>query len=106
MVVLKGWPFIQTIYGGELSVRFCVDIDILIQPQDIRKATRVLRELGYQAVDESWPGYAERYLGAQAYYSPDGSNSLQVGLHWGLLGRPAYNPKQVNMKKIFRVPDP
>lgn len=101
VIVLKGWAYIQTIYSGELGVRFCIDIDLLVRPEDLKKATVLLAQLDYQAVDESWPGYAERYLGAQTYYSKQDANSLLVGFHWGLLNRPAYNPRQVNMAELF-----
>ena len=101
VIVLKGWAFIQTIYAGDYSARFCIDIDIVVRPDDSAKAAGILRGLGYQPVDESWPGYAQRYLGAQTYLSSQENLPLQIGFHWGLLSKPSYDPDQVDMDGLF-----
>ena len=56
VVVLKGWAFIQTIYAGDHSVRYCEDIDILVLPQETSMAVSVLTQMGYQSKAETWPG--------------------------------------------------
>jgi hypothetical protein len=101
IIVLKGWANIQTIYSGDLSVRFCVDIDIVIDPEVLSRTGSLLRGLGYQPVLDSWPGYSEKYTNAQVYFSPDKHSPLQIGLHWGLFHRPYYDPKQVNINELF-----
>lgn len=105
VVVLKGWAFIQTIYAGDHSLRFCEDIDLLVRPLDATRAAGVLRELGYRSVPECWPGYHERYLNAQAYVFTDQpqifNRIFSAGLHWGLFHTPYYNPDQVDMQALF-----
>jgi hypothetical protein len=105
VIVLKGWAFIQTIYEGDHSVRFCEDIDLLVRPQDSFKTAGLLRDLGYQPVAESWPGYHQRYSNAQAYYLTNQpeifSLTFMVGFHWGLIHKPFNNPNQVNMDALF-----
>ena len=105
VIVLKGWAFIQTIYEGDHSVRFCEDIDLLVRPQDSRIAAGLLRGLGYQPVAESWPDYHQRYSNDQVYYlinEPKIFNRIfTVGFHWGLIHKPISNPDQVDINALF-----
>ena len=101
IIVLKGWAFIQSIYEDDISARFCIDIDFLIHPQDSVKGACILKSLGYQPADESWPGYTERFLNCQVYSSSKELLPLQIGFHWGLLHRPFYDPDLVDMNALF-----
>ena len=105
VIVLKGWAFIQTLYNRDYSLRFCEDIDILVRPQDSLKAAGILKELGYQSLPECWPGYHQRYLNAQAFILADQpkiyKQVFSVGLHWGLLHPPFYNPEQPKTETLF-----
>ncbi len=105
VIVLKGWAYIQTIYGGDYSIRFCQDIDILVHPQDSAKTAALLSDLAYQPLDESWPGYARRFMNAQQYCLFNQPNVLNldfaIGFHWGLFHTPFYDPNQVDMDALF-----
>jgi hypothetical protein len=104
VVVLKGWAFIHTIYGGDYGRRFYEDMDVLVRPMDRDRAMGILRQLGYTHLDESWPGYSLRFTGAQSYYSKDYSEFerlFTIGLHWGLLHIPYYDAGQVDINSLF-----
>lgn len=101
VIVLKGWANIQTIYSGDISARFCIDIDILVRPTESKHAAKLLNELGYEMSLESWPGYSEKYSNAHVYLSPLENLPLQIGFHWGLFHRPYYDPNLVDMDKLF-----
>jgi hypothetical protein len=77
------------VYGGDYGQRACIDIDVLLPPRDAERAEAVLRELGYRAGPECWPGHLRRYYGARAFQLAENpgpfADALAVGLHWGLL---------------------
>jgi hypothetical protein len=106
LIVLKGWAFIQTIYAGDHSARYCEDIDILVHPQQTIQAITVLTRMGYQSKSETWPGFRQRFHNSQPYTLPDQpkifNQLFPVGLHWGLLHTPYYNPAQVDMDALFK----
>ena len=105
VIVLKGWALIHTLYCGDYGQRQFADIDLLIRPKDIRPAEAILTKLGYQGTEESWPGYSQRYLNARAYYlygqNWTSGRAINIGLHWGLINNPSYNPNQINIDKLF-----
>lgn len=46
-MLLKGAALLQTVYQ-EKPVRFCIDLDLLIHPENLSKAQTLLGELGYR----------------------------------------------------------
>lgn len=105
VIVLKGWALIQTLYGGDHSQRIFDDIDILVYPGNVDVAELILQKLGWQGKAGRQPGYHRRYLNAQAYFLKEQlrimGRGFSVGLHWGLLHHPAYNPEQINIDGLF-----
>jgi len=110
VIVLKGWAFIQTLYGGDPSQRFCQDIDILVHPEDAQAAEGVLQKAGFQGTEEYWPGYKRRYMNARAFISSKQTGSFgdmfSIGLHWGLLQIPAYSANLIDSHSLFQYARP
>ena len=105
VIVLKGWAFIHTLYGGDTSQRFCEDIDILVHPENAQAAEEILQEIGFQGTEEYWPGYRRRYRNARAFISLKQLGSFgdmfSIGLHWGLLQIPAYSSHFIDNRSLF-----
>ncbi len=105
LIVLKGWAHIQTIYNGDYSQRPCDDIDLLVHPNDIDIVESILRRLDYVIEKESWPGYNRRYHNGTRYFIPNNETEIagrfSVGLHWGLIHTPSYDPKQIDVDSLF-----
>lgn len=84
-LVLKGSPLALKLYG-EISLRPAKDIDILVEPQDLRKAGAILEEAGYQHYRAGLPttprqtkGYLEKAKHV-CYFHP--GHKVYVELHW------------------------
>ena len=105
VIVLKGWAHIQTIYDRDYSQRLCEDIDVLIHPKDVDVVEDMLRSLGYSQEMEGWPGYERRYKNSTRYFVPgsemDFADTFSVGLHWGLIHIPSYDPQQIDVDSLF-----
>jgi len=104
VIVLKGWAWIQTLYGGDYSQRYCEDIDLLIRPADIDAVERILLNLGFLGADETWEGYTRRFMNCRAFLIPlqlQDSRMFSVGLHWGLIHTPSYDPRQIDIPSLF-----
>jgi hypothetical protein len=105
IIVLKGWSLIPTIYDGDYSQRFCNDIDILVHPRDIEKTMAILENTGWKAELEKRPGFSNRYYNARTYHLGNHPGVFGlifgIGVHWGLLHHPAYNPKQITIEDLF-----
>ena len=88
VVVMKGWDYIHTVYGGDYSLRLCSDIDILVQPEDVKAAEASLARQDYQPYEELWPGIRFRYGNAAYHYQRPQKTPHEtlygVDLHWGL----------------------
>ncbi len=83
VLVLKSWAFYPWLYQNDPSGRPGIDLDLLIQPKDIRTAQNVLQELGYTLQSsEPWPGFLQRYAYTSVYTQP---GWMPIGLHTGLL---------------------
>lgn len=109
VIVLKGWALIQTLYEGDHSQRFCEDIDLLVRPEQSGNAEKVLIDLGYLPDDETWEGHSRRFLNCRAFLAPfqiPSSRAFGVGLHWGLLHTPAYDPDQIDVRALFEKARP
>lgn len=105
LVVLKGWDYIHTVYGGDYSLRPCADIDVLIQPQDVKAAEAALTRQDFEPYEELWPGIRFRY-GNAAYHYQRKNKSLNTGdygvdLHWGLFNI-RYLDERVPIVDVFR----
>lgn len=105
VIVLKGWAHISSIYGGDASQRLCEDVDLLVHPRDAETAGKILRSLGCLHQPPAWPGYAQRYNNGEVYFfAPLNSlkrDAFSVGLHWGLLHVPSYDPSRVDVDALF-----
>jgi len=105
VIVLKGWALIQWLYQGDHGQRFCEDIDILVPRDQVTRAVATLEQLGYAALKEADPGFAQRFSNAQAYIRRDPSagvaNRFSIGFHWGLTHYPYFDEKRVNTDHLF-----
>ena len=105
VIVLKGWAYIYSIYAGDASRRLCSDVDLLIRPSDAQAAGTILRSLGCTPEPPVWPGYSRRYHNGEIYFfaplSELKKDSFSVGLHWGLLHVPSYDPARVDVDGLF-----
>jgi hypothetical protein len=105
VIVLKGWAHISTLYGGDHSLRPCEDIDILVHPRDADAAETVLHGMGCAPAIETWPGYNRKYTNGQLYFFTnepgDPAAAFSLGLHWGLLHIPAYDPRRMDVDELF-----
>lgn len=105
VIVMKGWAFITTLYGGDHSQRICEDIDILVRPQDIDAVEVILDELEFDMAPESWDGYNRRYYNGARYFAPISEEMpgahFSVGLHWGLWHIPSFDVDLVDVDALF-----
>lgn len=105
VIVLKGWAYIYSIYGGDASRRLCSDVDLLVHPRDAESAGKILRSIGCAPEPPLWPGYAQRYHNGEIYFFAPltelKKDSFSVGLHWGLLHVPSYDPARVDVGGLF-----
>lgn len=105
VIVLKGWAYIQTIYGGDHSQRLCEDVDILVRLENVDAAEEIFSRLGCQLERESWAGYNRRYLNGGRYFFPEQpgnpADKFSIGFHWGLFHVPAYDSRQVDVAALF-----
>lgn len=84
---LKGPALAETVYPDP-SLRAFADLDVLVPPEDRRRADAALQALGYQRLADahSWEFDIE-YDGATLYAGRDG---VHVDLHWALVTEPRY----------------
>jgi len=105
VIVLKGWAHIQTIYGRDYSQRLCEDVDILIHPKDVDTVEEILLRLNYSHEKESWSGYDRRYHNGTRYFLSNAdaafAGTFSIGLHWGLIHIPSYDPRQIDVDHLF-----
>jgi hypothetical protein len=83
--VLKGLPLAQSVFG-DLSLRACGDLDLLIDEAGILEADRILRGFGYRGlfqVERFTPkrlSFYRSHWKDLAYENP--ATGLEVDLHW------------------------
>lgn len=110
VIVLKGWAHIQTIYGRDFGQRLCEDIDILVHPDDVDAVEAVFDRQNYIVEEQSWPGYNRRYHNGTRYFVPNSKaefgGTFSVGLHWGLMHIPSYDPRQIDVDALFATSMP
>jgi hypothetical protein len=110
VIVLKGWAFIQSIYGGDASQRPYADIDLLVPPGEAARAEALFQGLGYPAqTAEPWAGHIRRFRNGRAFLSGQPLSpfpqKFMAGLHWGLLDTPYYQ-RRVNVSGLFERAQP
>jgi hypothetical protein len=97
--------YIYSIYGGDASRRICSDVDLLVHPRDAVAAGKILRSIVCTPEPPLWPGYAQRYHNGEIYFFAPltdlKKDSFSVGLHWGLLHVPSYDPARVDVDGLF-----
>ena len=90
---LKGTYLAETIYG-DLGARQASDIDILIPPQNLNSADRILRDRGYQPVVQNRLEDFRR--SKEMLYQKEGAAGIQIpldlDLHFGLLPYRQHDP--------------
>jgi hypothetical protein len=93
VIVLKGPVLAETVYPDP-ALRPFGDLDLLVQPEDRRRADATLRALGYAPVadEHSWD-FDIAFDGATVYESTAG---VRIDLHWALLteARYAWRPRE------------
>ena len=105
VIVLKGWALIPTLYHNDPSQRTFSDADLLIPLAAADQGERVLRDQGYDACDETWPGFCRRYdihlhLSKSQPVSPI-HQRFPNELHWGLMHIPFLN-QRIDLAGLFQ----
>jgi Uncharacterised nucleotidyltransferase len=86
VIPLKGVALAEALYG-DLTLRFCVDIDILVPRQMVAQSLRLLLANGYRA-EFTEQFFADLLLQKDIEYAlerEERGNSFMLELHWGLL---------------------
>lgn len=100
--VIKGLP-LAAAYWGDPVARPSVDLDIVVPPDDIRRAEAVLRASALRLIETGTP---EWYLRRWSYHVGYGAERHPiVELHWDYL-RPGLGPRHVNRLLDTRRPVP
>jgi len=85
LIVLKG-PVLAALAYESLALRSSVDLDILVHRRDLPRAVDLLRQRGYELVEQVGPPQVEAYLNAQHHFSL-ARGELLVELHHELRER-------------------
>ena len=88
LIILKGGALGVTIYP-DIALRPMGDLDLLIAPEAVERATRALIERGYVAYAEMAHRFANRFSVAQAFFRK-GNRPSQIDLHWHAFTTPYY----------------
>jgi len=88
LIILKGGALGVTIYP-DIALRPMGDLDLLIAPDEVERATCALIEQGYVAYAEMAHGFANRFSVAQAFFKK-GNRPSQIDLHWHAFTTPYY----------------
>lgn len=103
-VVLKGAPLAWSLYG-DISSRASMDIDILVEPDKLKKVQAILENEGYCS---ALPEYNMNSRQLQILYRPDNithfvyhhsEKDIILELHWGL-GNDQTMPAESDIKRI------
>ncbi len=88
LVFLKGIVLAEQLYE-DISLRSTIDIDILVRPEDIKRAESILSGLGYDKIipgkdltDQQWDYYI-RHRKDSSYNHRQ--KRITVEMHWGLI---------------------
>jgi Uncharacterised nucleotidyltransferase len=98
VIVLKGPVLAETVYP-EPALRPFADLDLLVTPDDRRRADAALIALGCRRLADahSWQ-FDVAYDGATVYETPGG---IHVDLHWMLLTEPRYAWNQAAERLVW-----
>lgn len=99
LIILKGIPFAER-YFGDPAFRDVRDLDLLIQPEQLCSAERILRSLGYSIFEVVHSREHYRRHHYHVVYVRKSRTVDVVELHWNLLRHP-YS-LNVNMAGLFR----
>jgi hypothetical protein len=93
IAAVKGPVLAHSVYG-DLSLREFSDLDVIVQPRDVRKAEDILTANGYQAdfPDREFRYAFQGYHGQYAFRH--GQTGISVDLHWRLSGKGVAFPLQ------------
>ena len=80
-LVVKG-PSLVERYYGDPALRFYADVDIVVPPDRLRDAIRVLEESGFALLDANWPLIIADLRG-QVHLHKEGIGTID--LHWHLI---------------------
>ncbi|MBV9851365.1 MAG: nucleotidyltransferase family protein [Armatimonadetes bacterium] len=96
----KGPVLAATVYG-DLTLRACGDLDILLRPTDILRAGDLLRTVGYQPEHQFRDAREEaEHLRADCEYNfRRASDAMLVELHWHF--RPRFFPLPLDMDGLW-----
>jgi hypothetical protein len=90
VIVLKGAALVQMVYGGNVALRPLRDLDLLIRPEVVAEAQRLLGAMGYVSVRaETRAGAMLDYENEVTLFKP-GSVGVLLELHWSLIDSPFY----------------
>ncbi len=87
MIILKGIPFAER-YFGDPANRDVRDLDLLIQPEQLHLAERVLRSMGYSIFEAVHTREHYRRHHYHVVYVRKSKTIDVVELHWNLLRHP------------------
>lgn len=84
LLAYKG-PALAVSYYGDLSLRRFIDLDIIVRPCDVRKASGLLRSLGFELPEGLSENRMSLLLRGQhnVAFTSDGGRMI-VELHWGV----------------------
>ncbi len=88
LIILKGGALGVTIYP-DIALRPMGDLDLLITPDAVERATLALIKQGYVAYAEMADGFANRFSVAQTFFKK-GNRPSQIDLHWHAFTTPYY----------------
>ena len=96
----KGPALAVTVYG-DLTLRACGDLDILLRPADVLRAKALLLGQGFQPVQQFRDGQEEaQHLQADCEYNfHRASDGLLVELHWRF--RPQFFPLPIDLGRLW-----
>jgi hypothetical protein len=102
VIVFKAWAAFPTVYAGGYGARPSADIDLLISPEQLKKADAQLLALGFQPQMEFWPGYRFRHHITGITYAKAISKheNYFIDLHWGIFTRP-YHDDRIRVADFF-----
>lgn len=107
-VVLKGAPLAWRLYG-DIAIRPSKDIDILVSPNDLEKAAKIMEDEGYSRIENEHnltPRQLEIFLKAHTHSLHldywHSKKRINLELHWKLVDR-GYAFTYPNESRINRI---
>jgi hypothetical protein len=90
-IPLKGVALAESLYG-DVTLRVCSDVDILVRRESVGRALQLLEEIGFEPADRyaAYRGDVDRLLGSNMEYgllSPAAPFRYLLELHWDIAWR-------------------